>query len=479
MATGQEGCAASSITFGYYFRIKKVIQIQKGKVVRNMQFEYRQKKVENVRELAVWEGKQQADGFSVREFFNREGFKMQGDCQIDVDAWAQSFLEGSAVAATRLMVEALMQGAYRFARSGLLKCADGNVFEHREELIRFAEGTVYLVSETNLEESIQKAELLGTCQSYARMLGDLPANYLTTDDFCRYAEALSKSLAETAPVGIRIFRDAELKEMGCGGILAVNQASGREAALLQLSYHQNGEGKKTALVGKGILFDSGGYHLKDIGGMEGMKYDMCGAADVLCLFEYAVRSGAALPLQAVIPLAENLMHWDGVRMGDVIGTMCGKTVEVYNTDAEGRLLLCDALTFASRENDVVIDMATLTYSCQNALGDETVGFFSNDACLTKSVRQAAEISGEPVWQLPYRGYRNYITWSKTADIANYAPGRGAGASVAAVFLAEFVEPDTAWVHFDMVGPAVNRKGGERMEKGATGTLFGTVSGLLK
>lgn len=452
-----------------------------------MQFEYRQKKVENVRELAVLEEKPKAaaDGCSVRAFFNKEGFGMQGACQIDVDAWAKHFFEGSAVNAARLIVEAMMQGAYRFEKSALSKCADGSVFAHREKLIRFVEGTVYLVCETNLEETMKKAKLLGTCQSYARMLGDLPANYLTTDDFCRYAEELSEYLAENAPVTIQIFRDAKLKEMGCGGILSVNQASGREAALLQLSYYQNhendknGAGPKTALVGKGILFDSGGYHLKNIGGMEGMKYDMCGAADVLCLFEYAVRSGMSLPLQAVIPLAENLVHWDGVRMGDVIGTMCGKTVEVYNTDAEGRLLLCDALTFASRENEVVIDMATLTYSCQSALGDETAGFFCSDDKLAEAVKREAKKSGELVWQLPYRGYRDYITWSKTADLANYAPGKGAGASVAAVFLAEFVEPDTAWVHFDMVGPAVNRTDGGRMEKGASGTLFGTISGLLE
>lgn len=178
--------------------------------------------------------------------------------------------------------------------------------------------------------------------------------------------------------------------------------------------------------------------------MNGMKYDMCGAAEMLEMLEYLVTQKVEKNVMAVLMLAENVISPDAVKMGDVITTLAGKTVEVYNTDAEGRLVLCDGITFAQRMGArTVIDLATLTYSAQSALGDQVVALFGNDREALCSWEETAEQTGEYYWQLPMGPiYHRMIEWSICADFANYAPGRGAGASVAACFLENFVEEGT-------------------------------------
>lgn len=442
----------------------------------------------------TWE-KQGGDRASLREMVNRWGYSLEEDCQVDLNAFATELFGGAGalLEAAGFLVEALMQGAYRFGRKALRPGASGRIFELRDELAALPKITVNLVYaleegakagteggrselEKGIENVVASAQCLGRCRNYARMLGDLPANYLTADDLCLYAE----KLAEKKPaLSLEIFRDRELRQMGCGGILAVNQASAVSAALLHVRYEGGGQGPVTALVGKGVMFDSGGIHLKSMGDMEGMKYDMCGAADVLCLMEYAAETGCGLMLTAAIPLVENAVGERNLRMGDVITMLSGRTVEVYNTDAEGRLILADALAYAAREADCLVDMATLSYSCWDALGDETAGFFCNDEALAKQVEEAASRGGEAVWRLPLgERYRRQLHWSKAADMGNYMPGKRAGASVAGCFLEEFVE-GKPWVHFDMVGPAVQRKENHCMEKGATGRMFAAVAGLFK
>ena len=173
---------------------------------------------------------------------------------------------------------------------------------------------------------------------------------------------------------------------------------------------------------------------------------------------------------AVLPLVENLIGPDAMKMGDVILTMAGKTVEVYNTDAEGRLILCDALTCAQRAGaGTVVDMATLTYGAQKALGDGVGAVFCSDEALAARVAEDAERLGEPLWRMTlHRRYREALGWSEYADLANYAPGYAASACTAAAFLEAFIEPGTRWAHIDIVGPAVQRGEGPRGCKGATG-----------
>ncbi|MCI9337189.1 MAG: cytosol aminopeptidase [Lachnospiraceae bacterium] len=443
-----------------------------------MRFEVRKKTEAGILEL-TWE-KRETDRACLRDLVNQWGYALDRDCQIDLEAFGAEQFGGAVSEAAFFLTEALMQGAYRFGRKVLGPGASERIFELRDQLAALPEVTVYLVfsgeSEESPEPAVEKAQRLGRCRNYARMLGDLPANYLTADDLCLYAQ---KMAAEKPALSLEIFRDQELREMGCGGILGVNQASGTQAALLHLRCEGKEKGPVTALVGKGVMFDSGGIHLKSMGGMEGMKYDMCGAADVLCLMEYAADTGCGFPLTAAVPLVENALSEKSLRMGDVITMLSGRTVEVYNTDAEGRLVLADGLAFAAREAERLVDLATLTYSCQEALGDETTGFFCNEEGLAQQVERACLASGEPVWRLPLgERYRHQLLWSKTADLANYMPDKRAGASVAGSFLQEFVE-GRPWVHFDMVGPAVLRKENGRMEKGATGRMFGAVARLLE
>lgn len=354
-------------------------------------------------------------------------------------------------------------GAYRFSRDALRKLA-GNVFEMRDALCDYGEGELVIECGSDIYDALGRAAILARCEGYARTLGNLPNNYLHSEDMAKYLTDMAQACGLTA----RVLGDAELKAQGFGGILSANQGSSTEAKLVVLENH--GKGKLTALVGKGVMFDSGGYHLKSLDGMKDMKFDMCGAATVAAAIEYIARSKSDENIVAVMPLVENVIGPDAVRMGDVATTLSGRTVEIYNTDAEGRMILCDALTYAQRLGAKrVIDIATLTYGAQSALGDDCGAFFCNDETVARSFTAIAERVGEAVWRLPLgERYHRALRWSDVADLANYAPGYGAAASTAACFLEEFIEEDTKWVHLDIVGPS-NRRGSSETEcKGATG-----------
>ena len=411
------------------------------------------------------------------ENFRKLGKKRGGDCRIAVkregfseEEWIQMLCNG---------VCSLYDGAYRFSRNGVKKLGrQRNVYENRDALSDYGETCYTFVLEGTAQElaALERGEILGRCKGYARTLGNLPNNYLHTEDLAAYAHTLAQKLG----IFCEIYGDRKLEELGCGGLLAVNQGSRREAAMMVLRYEGTKGSPWTALVGKGLLFDAGGYHLKSIDGMNGMKYDMCGAAGVLEILEYLVAQKVKKNVMAVLMLAENVISPDAVKMGDVITTLSGKTVEVYNTDAEGRLVLCDGITFAQRMGArTVIDLATLTYSAQSALGDQVTALFGNDCEALENWKKAAAFTGEHYWQLPMGPiYHKMIEWSICADFANYAPGRGAGASVAACFLENFVEEGTQWSHLDMVGPSVVRKETEEMAEGASGACISTLAAYL-
>lgn len=377
-------------------------------------------------------------GRATPENFRKLGKKRGGDCRIVVkkegfseEEWIQMLCNG---------VCSLYDGAYQFSRNGVKMLGKQKVYENRDSLCDYGDTCYTFVLEGSAQE-IAALELGIDCEIYG---------------------------------------DQKLKELGCGALLAVNQGSRREAAMVVLRYEGAPGADWTALVGKGLMFDAGGYHLKSVDGMNGMKYDMCGAAEMMEILEYLAIQKVEKNVMAVLMLAENVISPDAVKMGDVITTLAGKTVEVYNTDAEGRLVLCDGITFAQRMGArTVIDLATLTYSAQSALGDQVVALFGNDREVLRIWEETAEQTGEYYWQLPMGPiYHKMIEWSICADFANYAPGKGAGASVAACFLENFVEDGTQWIHLDMVGPSVVRKETDEMAEGASGACMSTLAAYL-
>ena len=431
-------------------------------------------------------------GESLSSFFRKLGKKGGSDCQIRLDQLGLTSEE--LIQAVEHGVCGLYDGAYRFKKEALKGLNRKEIYESRDSLADYGETCYTLVvgnsgaiesrenrytgiSDEMWKQILFRGKNMGKCRGYARTLGNLPNNYLRTEDLVRYAE----NLAENLGVFCRTLRNRELEELNCGGLLAVNQGSNREAAMVILQYEGLPGGELIALVGKGLMFDSGGYHLKPMEGMSGMKFDMCGAAGVLEAFEILVRNKVKKNLMVILTLAENVISSDAVKMGDVITTLAGKTVEIYNTDAEGRLVLCDGITYAQQQKAAfVLDMATLTYSAHAALGDSFTGLFVNDEDLLNPWMEAARESKEMFWRLPLDSYyHKLLEWSTVADFANYAPGKGAGASVAACFLEKFVKPGTRWIHLDMVGPSVIRSETEEMREGASGAGIITIVKFLE
>lgn len=386
-------------------------------------------------------------------------------------------LEGAdAPRMAELTVRAFFHGAYRISREAVRGLAGRPVYPDRDALCDYGDAGLTLSSDADLTAAVRRAEHFARCEGYARTLGNLPNNFLHVREMTEYLA----DMAAGCGLSYRALGGGELEQLRAGGILAVNQGSGEGPALVVLEYRpEDAAQPPLALVGKGVMFDAGGYHLKDIDGMNGMKLDMCGAANVAEVLEYAALTGGSRPLVAVLPLVENVVSATAVKMGDVITAMSGKTVEVYNTDAEGRLILCDALTYAQRLGaGTVIDLATLTYGCQSALGDEVGGYFSNSDGLAARFEVLSRENAEAFWRLPLAEcYRKALRWSDCADLANYAPGFGAAASTAACFLEAFIEPGVEWLHIDVVGPAVRRGDAETECKGARGVAMATLAAL--
>jgi leucyl aminopeptidase len=286
--------------------------------------------------------------------------------------------------------------------------------------------------------------------------------------------------AEAAGVEARVLGPDEMRAQGMGGILGVSQGSHNPPRLIQLHYRPAGKpSRKTALLGKGITFDSGGLSMKTSEGMETMKCDMAGAAAVLATLCALKAAGCREEVIGLMGMAENMPGGGAIRPGDVLRIMNGKTVEVRNTDAEGRLVLADLLSLASRTEGVetAIDLATLTGACVVALGPMAAGVFSNDRGLSDAILAAASSAGEAMWPLPlYLEYREHIK-SDIADIKNTGI-RWGGAITAALFLHEFVRPGLRWAHLDIAGPAFGEKEYSYLGKGGSGVGVRTLLRLL-
>lgn len=295
----------------------------------------------------------------------------------------------------------------------------------------------------------------------AKHVSDLPGNICTPSYLAEQAINIAE---KQALLTATILEEADMEKLGMGSFLSVSRGSRQPAKLITLEYKgASAETQPIVFVGKGLTFDAGGISLKPGAGMDEMKYDMCGSAAVLGALQAVAELQLPLNVIGIIPSSENMPDGDANKPGDIITSMAGLTIEVLNTDAEGRLILCDALTYAKRFNpDVVIDLATLTGACLVALGRVPSGLLGNNDTLCHDLKKASETALDSVWQLPlWDEYQDQLN-SNFADIANIG-GRDAGTITAACFLSRFTT-DFQWAHLDIAGTAW--KSGEA--KGATG-----------
>lgn len=297
--------------------------------------------------------------------------------------------------------------------------------------------------------------------NFTRKLGDLPGNICTPSYLAEQAKQLAKGQSK---LSVEVLEEKQMKELGMGSLLSVAAGSEQPAKLIVLQY-QGGNKKDApiALVGKGITFDTGGISLKPGPAMDEMKYDMCGAASVLGSFLTLIELQLPINVVGVIASTENMPSGAATKPGDIVTSMSGLTIEILNTDAEGRLVLCDALTYTERfKPKAVVDIATLTGACVIALGNHATGLFSNNAGLAGDLLKAGEQSADRAWQMPlWDEYQKQLD-SNFADMANIG-GREAGSVTAACFLSRFAKK-FPWAHLDIAGTAW-RSGGA---KGATG-----------
>ncbi len=308
---------------------------------------------------------------------------------------------------------------------------------------------------------IRDGQAIAAGVELTRDLGNLPANICTPTRLARAARELAKGRKK---ITVRILREPDIRRLKMGAMLAVTRGSRQPAQLIVLQYKGAPASRKPiVLVGKGITFDSGGISLKPPQGMDEMKFDMSGAGSVLGTFRAVSELELPLNLVGVIPACENMPDGIATRPGDIVASMSGKTIEIINTDAEGRLILCDALTYARRfKPDTVIDVATLTGACVIALGAHFTGLMSNDDKLAEELLTAGRDADDPAWHLPVaEEYREQLK-SNFADFANVG-GREGGAITAACFLSNFAD-GLRWAHLDIAGTAW--KSGK--QKGSTG-----------
>jgi leucyl aminopeptidase len=301
----------------------------------------------------------------------------------------------------------------------------------------------------------------------ARDLATEPANVIYPETF---VDRVKTAMGSTANVKIEVLDEAAMRKLGMGSLVGVGQGSRRPSRLLLVEYSGAGTQAPLAFVGKGITFDSGGISLKPGAGMWAMKADMSGAANIMGAVLSLAKSKAPVNVIGVAALAENMPDGNASRPGDVVRTMSGKTIEILNTDAEGRLVLADANEYvlATRKPAALVNMATLTGAIVGALSDEYAGLFSRDDKLAASLSKAGSTTGEELWRMPL--HKNYVEDMKSeiADIKNVVEGGGPGAGLGATFIGYFVNKETPWAHLDIAGVNWSDKGGPVNPKGASG-----------
>jgi leucyl aminopeptidase len=375
---------------------------------------------------------------------------------IDATSLALSGPEGDdpALVATA-MVEGAILASYRFDRYKSKGEDDDEDSKALEEIIVIGEG--------GLAEALEAARIGAEAENFARELQDLPSNVVTPTYLAGRANAIAE---EHDAVTCEVLSREQIKEKGMGGLVAVSQGTVEEPQLIVLRYRGGGD-ETLGLVGKGVTFDSGGISIKPSAGMQEMKMDMSGAAAVIEAVSAIAKLELPIEVLAVIPSTENMPSGTAIKPGDIITQLNGKTVEVNNTDAEGRLILADALAYAVELGaDRIVDLATLTGAVLVALGSTYAGLISNDDAFAERVEAAAERTGELAWRLPLHPEYKDLTKGTAADLTNASSKRKASTIYAGSFLEEFVD-DKPWVHLDIAGTAWD-VGREYVGKGPTG-----------
>ncbi|MBN1883069.1 MAG: leucyl aminopeptidase [Deltaproteobacteria bacterium] len=365
---------------------------------------------------------------------------------------------------TDAVVLGAMLGAYRFKEFKGKKKSDDE--ENKDKHIE----TLTLIGKKDVEISARRARVVADCVYLARDLSNSPANHLTPSSLASRARDLGKKFG----LIVDIYAKAEIEKMGMGSFLSVSRGSHEPPALIVMSYLSKKKGiNSVALVGKGITFDSGGISLKPSLNMDQMKTDMSGGCAVFATVLAAARLGLDTDVVGVIPATENMPGGGATKPGDVVTAMDGTTIEVLNTDAEGRLVLADGICFAKRYKPaVIIDLATLTGAAVVALGGKTAPLFSTDEGLLGRLQAASEASGERVWPMPLFEYFERDIKSDVADIKNIGKGREAGSIIGATFLKHFAGKEQSWAHVDIAGTARADGDYEWVKKGSTG--FGVM-----
>ncbi len=355
----------------------------------------------------------------------------------------------------RQIIELGHSAAYTFNQ---LKSEDSKA---KDKLRKLAVNVSTRAEVTAGERAIKTGNAIGNGVTVAKDLGNLPPNICTPSYLANQARKLGKT---NKSIKVTVLDEAAMKKLGMGSLLSVSQGSRQPGKLITMEYKGGKKGQKpVVLVGKGVTFDTGGISIKPAAAMDEMKYDMCGAASVFGAITAVAEMGLAINVVGVVPTVENMPGGEATRPGDIYTSMSGQTIEVLNTDAEGRLILCDALTYSERfDPATVIDIATLTGACVVALGKHASGLLSNHDPLAKDLLDAGETTGDRAWQLPlWDDYQNQLN-SPFADMANVG-GREAGTITAACFLARFTKK-FRWAHLDIAGTAwLSGK-----NKGATG-----------
>jgi leucyl aminopeptidase len=360
----------------------------------------------------------------------------------------------SASRSARTLAEIISTAAYRADRLKSKPAEEG-----------FAPSKVTLGCDKSLVSATHSGLQLGAAiakgMNLTRELGDLPSNICTPTYLAKEAQKLARNQPK---LSVKVLDEKQMRELGMGSLLSVSAGSNEPAKLIQLEYRGGAKNQAPhVLVGKGITFDTGGISLKPGAGMDEMKYDMCGAASVLGTMATLLELQPKINVVGLIAAAENMPSGTATKPGDIVTSMSGLTIEILNTDAEGRLVLCDALTYAERfKPKSVVDIATLTGACVIALGNHATGLFSNNEELAQKLLKAGQEAHDRAWHMPlWDEYQKQLD-SNFADIANVG-GREAGSITAACFLSRFTRK-YAWAHLDIAGTAW--KSGAA--KGATG-----------
>jgi leucyl aminopeptidase len=431
--------------------------------------------------LGLGEGKSNEDYRKAAESLSRKAGELHcGVLALDcagIGEWARHAKRTPEYLAA-VIVEGIVYGSYRFDRlkSGKLDKEKKKAADEKPKSIAHLVLAGCAGDASDVRKGADAGLVVGTCQNVSRDLVNLPGNHLSAEDLADAAREAGKR----GGFDVTVFDKKKITELSMGGLLSVNRGSQQPPTFTIMDYRPEGKARKTVvLVGKGITFDSGGISIKPAAGMDEMKSDMAGAACVIGVLEAVSKLGLPVRVVGLIPATDNMPGGSAMTPGDIITTMSGITVEVGNTDAEGRLILADALTYARREfdPDVIIDLATLTGACVVALGMKVAGLFSNDDGLADAIFSAGQDTGEKVWRLPlWDEYAEQIK-SDVADVSNTG-SKGAGTITASKFLENFVEGHKHWAHIDIAGPAFAVKGGGS-SSGGTGFGVRLLAELLR